>query len=464
MLKLGIVYEITLAVMYFETIIARCEKVVNASYSERRSAIQDLDTLIKENPRSGKLYYLMGHYYLRMNLCDTDWHTIVRWFDIAIQHGYETPDVHYYKSVILALAGQDLHALDSLDKVLEMVPTHATALHNKGMILMDKLRHDDALVCLSKIRQKNEAVYALMGEMYLDKNMDDMAYQHLNMAIAARGTTETTSAEQILERIQRRKKYRGKKAYNKGVGNEFEHLKPNQWFSKQRRLELINWVDQTKSIPAGISANLNRLYDKIKGIYEPWKVGSGLFLQAELVRNLWCSTRFSVTDVEHNYETDRTRNIDIDIELDGKLCVQVWSAIRTEGLITMGEFDSNTKLLNLQKRLTTELGGLGGDPDRDWIGLEDKLNQLPDNRPGFVVVGYPIFPPIHRYHIDPKYCQGISTNKCVIVLDINLNATSLTGRSTLYYHPKCSCVDTAEAISTEMGFEPSGHNPLFPWP
>lgn len=449
--------------MDFETVIAKCERMLNASYSERQSAIRDLDALIEKNPKSGELYYWKGYYYIRMSLHD-DWRTIVGWFDTSIQHGYETPNVHYYKSVMLALAAQDADALDSLDKVLEMVPAHATALYHKGMILMSNLRHDDALACLSKIGQKNEAVHVMMGEMYLDKNMDDEAYRCLNKAIAAQGTTTASEAERLLERIQRRKKYREEKVYNKGVGDEFDHLKPNQWFSKQRRLELIKWVDQTKSTSAGASANLDRLYKKIKGRSEPWKGGSGFFLQAELARTLWGSTSFPVTGVEHNYEVDGVRNIDIDMELGDEFCVQVWSAMRTEGLITLGEFDNNTKLLNLQKGNTSKYGGLGGDPDRDWIGLEDKLNQLPDDNMGFVVVGYPIWPSIHRYHIEPKYCQGIPTNKCVIVLDIDLKAASLTGHSTLYYHPKCTCVDTAEAISREMKFEPSAHNPLFPWP
>ena len=303
----------------------------------------------------------------------------------------------------------------------------------------------------------------MMGEMYLDKNVDDKAEQYLNKAIAVGDTTGTSNAKNLLKRIQRRKKYRNEKTYNEGAEGKLKHLKPDQWFSKQRRLELIKWIDKMKFTPSGTSANLDRLYKKIKGRCEPWKGGSGFFLQTELVRILWSSACFPVTDVERNYEVAK-RRIDIDMELDDKFCVQVWSAMRTEGLITLGEFDSDTKLLNLQQGLKSKLGGLGGDPDRDWIGLEDKLNQLPDDRPGFVVVGYPIWFPFHRYHIEPKYCQGIPVNKCVIVLNIDLKATGLSGHSTLYHHPKCTCVGTAKTISKEMGFEPSTHNPLFPWP
>lgn len=449
--------------MDFETVIAKCEGMVDATYPERQSAIQDLDVLIEENPRSGKLYYLKGYYYLQMQLDDYPWQTIAGWFDTALKYGYETPHVHYYKSVILALAGRDTHALDSLDKVLELIPSHATALYNKGMILMSNLQHDDALACLSKIKQKNEDVYIMMGELYLDKNADDEAEQYLSKALAMQGT-DTSKIRHLLKRIQRRKKYKEEKIYNKGAEKKLDHLRPDPWFSKQRRIDLIKWVGQTRSTPDGSSANLDKLYKKIKGRCEPWKGGSGFFLQAELVRILWSSTRFSITDVERNYKINKTRNIDIDMELNSNLCVQIWSAMRTEGLITLGEFDNNTRLLNLQKGLTTKLGGLGGDPDRDWIGLEDKLDQLPDDRPGFVVVGYPIWPTIHRYHIEPEYCQGIPANKCVIVLDFDLNATSLTGHSTLYHHPKCICVDMAKAISKEMGFEPSAHNPLLPWP
>ena len=451
--------------MDLETIITQCERTVNASYSERQSAIRALDILIEKNPRSGKLYYLKGHYYLRMCLIDDGWKTIAGWFDMAIKYGYKTSDVYYYKSLILALANQDDDALDSLDKVLEMIPTHATALYNKGMILMSNLRHDNALACLNKIKQKSKDVYIMMGELYLDKNMDCKAEQYLKTALSIQGTTNTSKTKNLLKRIQRRKIYREERgAYNRGVEKELDHLRPDPWFSKQRRIDLIKWIDQTKSTPAGSSAHLDRLYKKIKGRCEPWKGGSGFFFQAELVKNLWDSTSFSVTDVEHNYKKNGARNIDIDMELNDDLCIQVWSAMKTEGLITLGEFDSNAKLLNLQKGLKTELGGLGGDPDRDWIGLEDKLNQLPDNRLGFVVVGYPIWITIHRYHIEPKYCQGIPANKCVIVLDIDLKAASLTGYSTLYYHPKCTCVSTAEAFSMEIGFKPSAHNPLFPWP
>lgn len=449
--------------MDFETVIAKCEKMVNASYPERQSAIRDLDVLIKENPRSGKLYYFKAHYCYRMELYES-WKTVVEWLDTAIKYGYETSDVHYCKSEILMLAEQDKDALNSLDKVLEVVPDHTYALYDKGMILMDNLKHDDALACLNKIKQKSENVYIMMAEMYLDKNMDDKADQYLNVALSIQGTTDTSKTAPLLDRIQRRKKYRKEKTYNQGAEKKLDHLQLEQYFSKQRRMDLIKWTGQTKSTPLGSNSHLDRLHKKIRNIYEPWKGGSGLFLQAELIRTLWSSTRFSVTDVEHNYKMNNARNIDIDMELDGKLCIQVWSAIRTEGLIMLGDFDSATEKINLERGLTTEHGGLGGDPDRDWIGLEDKLNQLPDDRPEFVVVGYPIWITTFRYHIEPKYCQGMPANKCVIVLNIDLKAASLTGQSTLYYHPKCTCVDMAKDISKEMGFEPSAHNPLYPLP
>ena len=394
--------------MNLEAVKNDCERAVGASYLEQESAIKDFDALIQENPDSGELYYWKGHYHIRMNLLSVGWQTIVNWFDTALKYGYGTTDVHYWKSVILALANQGVHALNCLNKVLEMAPHHAAALHDKGTISMDNLLHDDALTCFAKIAQKNEAIYNQMGEIYLDKNMDNKAEEYLNKAIETRGTTQTSNAEQLLERIQRRRKYRAEAAaYNEGIAKELDHLKLEQWFPKPIRQGLIAWADQTGRTASGINANVERLYNKIKGRSDPNKGGSGLFLQTELTKKIWNGLHFTVTSVEHNYKTGQTRNIDIDIELDGKFCVQVWSGIRTEGLITMGEFDNDSRLKNLQRGLTTQFGGLGGDADRDWIGLESKLNQLPDDRPGFVVVGYPIWPSIHRYHIEPKYCHGI---------------------------------------------------------
>ena len=449
--------------MNLETIKNNCEKAVGASYLKRKNAVRDLDALIQENPDSGELYYWKGYYHILMDLVSVGWQNIVNWFDTALKHGYETPDVHYWKSVVLALAGQDLHALDCLDKALEMEPHHATALYGKGRILMGNQLHDDALACFAKITQKNETVYNQMGEIYLDKSMDDKAEECLNKAIETRGTTQTSNTEQLLERIQRRRKYRAKTAtYNKGIAKELDHLKPDQWFPKPIRRGLIAWADQTRHTASGINANVERLHNKIKERPDSWNGGSGFFLQTELTRKLWTSHNFTVTDVERSYKTGKTRNIDIDIELDGKFSVQVWSGIGTEGLITMGEFDGGSRQKNLQNGLTTRLGGLGGDADRDWIGLESKLNQLPDDKPGFVVAGYPIWPPSHRYRIEPKYCQGIPPNKCVIVLDIDLSRSSLSGRSILYCHPNCSCVDIAKTISRDVGFEPCARNPPFP--
>ena len=448
--------------MNLETIKNNCEKAVCSSYFERKSAIKDLDVLIQANPDSGELYYWKGYYHILMDLVNVGLQNIVNWFDTALKYGYETPDVYYLKSVVLACANQDSYALDCLDKALEMAPHHAAALQNKGGILMDNLLHDDALACFAKIAQKSAIVYKQMGEIYLDKNMDDKAEECLNKAIETQDTTQTNT-EQILERIQRRRKYRVEAvAYNEGITKDLEHLKPDQWFLKPIRQDLIVWADQTRRTTSGINANVERLYNKIKGRSDPCKGGSGFFLQTELTRKLWKSLHFTVTGVEQNYKMDQTRNIDVDIELDGKICIQVWSGIKTEGLITMGEFDSNSRQKNLQKGLTTRLGGLGGDADRDWIGLESKLNQLPDDRPGFVVIGYPIWPSFHRYHIEPKYCQGISPNKCIIVLDIDLCESSLLGRSILYYHPNCSCVDIAKTISRDIGFKPCASNPPFP--
>lgn len=434
--------------------------IIDASYVERQNAIRDLDALIKENPQTGKLYYLKGYYYFQMNLRDDDWQTVAGWFDTAIKYGYENLNVHYYKGLVLALAYQDEEAICSFNKVLKIMPGHAPALYEKGRILMYDLRHDDALVCFNKIEQKNAAIYTMMGELYLDKNMDDKSEQYLSTALSMPDIDDASNASQFLKRIQRRKKYRKEKAYNKGVKKELEHLKLDQWFSKQRRIDLIKWFDQLKSTSAGSSANLDRLYEKIKGRCEPNKGGSGLFLQAELTRTLWGSTCFSVTNVERGYKIDKVRNIDIDIELNSNFCIQVWSAVSTTGLIMLGESDNDTKILNIQKNLTTKFGGIGRDQDRDWIGLEDKINQLPDDRPGFVVVGYPIWITFFRYQIQPKYCQGIPTNKCVIVLDIDLETTGLAGHSILYYHPQCTCVNTAEVISREMGFEPSAYNSI----
>lgn len=388
------------------------------------------------------------------------------WFDLALKHGYETPDVHYYKSMILVLANQDSRALDCLNKVLGMAPYHTYALYDKGRILMGNLQHDDALACFNKIRSKTDDVYLMMGKIYLDKSMDDKAVKYLNKVASGQDTTQAAQTKQgLLKRIQRRQQYRTvATAYNDGLSNELDHLRPEQWFPKPMRQALIAWVDQAKSTKSGAGANLVRLYDKIKGRADPWKGGSGFFLQAALTQNLWNhTTGFPVTNVEHNYEINQTRKIDIDIELDGRFCVQVWSAISTEGLITTGEFDDDSRLKNLQRGLTTKFGGLGGDADRDWIGLEAKLSQLPDDKPGFVVVGYPIWPPIYRYRIKPEYCHGMPDNKCVIVLDIDLHASSLSGSSILYYHQKCNYVDTARAISKDMGFEPCLANPFFPF-
>ena len=209
--------------------------------------------------------------------------------------------------------------------------------------------------------------------------MDTKAVECLNKVATVQDTTQAVQIKQrLLERIQRRRQYRTiATVYNEGISNELDHLRLEQWFPKPVRQALIAWIDQAKSTKSGIGANLVRLYDKIKGRADPWKGGSGFLLQAALTQNLWnCTTGFPVTDVECNYTINQTRKIDIDIELDGKFCVQVWSAIRTEGLITTGEFDIDSRLKNLQRGLTTKLGGLGGDADRDWIGLESKLSQL----------------------------------------------------------------------------------------
>ena len=128
-----------------ETVKGNCQSALeSSSFWEKKRAFGDFDTLIQQNPNRGELYYWKGYYYLVLGLHNVDWQIVVSWFDLALKYGYETTDVHYYKSMMLAYANQDSHALDCLNRVLKMAPHHAGALNDKGRILMWNLQHDDA--------------------------------------------------------------------------------------------------------------------------------------------------------------------------------------------------------------------------------------------------------------------------------------------------------------------------------
>lgn len=164
------------------------------------------------------------------------------------------------------------------------------------------------------------------------------------------------------------------------------------------RAELLDWVREN---PAGVP-NLDRLYKKMAT-----KGAGAHYVHAHYAKKLHDCGRYRISDIEATADGH-----DVDIQLDGRINIQIWHGMNTHGHIMVSRLDPGTPRSDAVGRhlgFPTMLGGVPTDPEGDEKKILKKLAQLPDDALGILL--------LHgsrtKYWV-PLCPERIPANKCIL--------------------------------------------------
>lgn len=142
-----------------------------------------------------------------------------------------------------------------------------------------------------------------------------------------------------------------------------------------RRKEILRWVKENlDSIP-----HLDRLHSKLVA-----EGTDGHYVHAYYVYKLHNCGRYKITDIEAT-----TDEHDVDIQLDGRINIQVWYGMNKHGHGALSLLEPGTaksKAIEKDMGTPTDLGGLPTDLENDEKKIRSKLAQLPDDALGILLL------------------------------------------------------------------------------
>ena len=195
------------------------------------------------------------------------------------------------------------------------------------------------------------------------------------------------------------------------------------------RDELLNWAKENPdSVP-----NLDRLCNKMAA-----EESDGHYIHAYYAKKLHDCGCYRISDIEAT-----TGEHDIDIQLNGKINIQVWHGMNTHGYIMEAQLEPGTpKSDAVGKHLgaPTDLGGVPTDYENDEKKIRRKLAQLPDDALGILLLHSGRF----GYWI-PLGRESIPANKCI------LNIESIGQASELHCSPAFSHLEEVNGIAECLG-------------
>ena len=207
--------------------------------------------------------------------------------------------------------------------------------------------------------------------------------------------------------------------------------------------QLIKWCRQhINEIP-----NLGGL---LHNLTENRQLGHGV--HAELVKRIHESGEYTITGVENS-----TGNYDIDIELDGKINIQVWFGQNTAGHIMESQFSSDGQRRNAKLENITPLGGVRTDWTKDEQVLIKKLDQLPNDKFS-VLLAVPRFIGLTFL---PEWWENIPNSKCVIKSRTPLDCQHKGEQAVIYYSDNFPYMDEAKKIIKAVGFNHKDENSMY---
>jgi tetratricopeptide (TPR) repeat protein len=114
----------------------------------RQSA--SLRAMLQKNPKDAKVLAALGNLYYD----HSQWPEAKGWYEQTLKVAPEDTDVLTDLAVVERNLGAHEDALQTLDRVLKIDPSHWQALYNKAIILnFDLHRHDDAKAALDKLER-----------------------------------------------------------------------------------------------------------------------------------------------------------------------------------------------------------------------------------------------------------------------------------------------------------------------
>ena len=198
-----------------------------------------------------------------------------------------------------------------------------------------------------------------------------------------------------------------------------------------QREDILRWVRKNRTaVP-----NLDRLYNKIVG-----EGADGHYVHAYYARKLHDCERYKITYIEAT-----TVEHDVDIELDGRINIQVWHGMNTYGHILeslLKPHAPKSRAVGKHLGAPTREGGVPTDFESDEKKIRDKLAQLPDDAPGILLLHNGPF----SYYI-PILPEDMPANKCII------NVNSATGMAELHHSSAFSHINDAKDIVACLGLD-----------
>ena len=193
---------------------------------------------------------------------------------------------------------------------------------------------------------------------------------------------------------------------------------------------------------------------------------AGHYFQALVTKWLYENDCFKITDVEvqgDGYDFD----VEIEDMYDNRYCTEVWQGkskyhhAMNESTSIIGVhggtiYSDPGSVPNHLSDVASSLGGISLDSRHDIPKICRKLNQLPDDRVGFLVActqggnlpvlwgpDFPIMPP-----------EIIHPNKCIIVLIFDGNtASEERGTAFMVHHPDFKHIEVARKITQSLKFK-----------
>lgn len=215
-------------------------------------------------------------------------------------------------------------------------------------------------------------------------------------------------------------------------------------FTDSKKKALWSWVRSNRQIKG-----MDKLYEQItragKANYNRDK--DGFFFQTQITRQLAESKRYKITMVE-----DKGPVYDIDIELDGRVCIQAWFGGNVAGY----GLDQKIKKTNSPLVLYSQRTCL----DKDLNVLQDKLDQI--NRPALPIpsgtsadLPVKILVAMSRtllpLHFPPEWGRHLK-DRVIIELRGDFDDTgNMRGLATLHRHSR-QWDDVAKGIVNALGF------------
>jgi tetratricopeptide (TPR) repeat protein len=147
-----------------------------------REALEDLDSILDRDPRFLEAVLQKAEVLHQLGM----WDESMRTLETAGQFYPDHPELAFCRGVLLKSQGEPEGALRALDLCLARSPGHRRALSQKGLVLMELGRLDEAANCFDTVLEQgdNPEIAYRRACIYARQGLVQKAVQSLGMAAA----------------------------------------------------------------------------------------------------------------------------------------------------------------------------------------------------------------------------------------------------------------------------------------